>query len=127
MDVKVEVSIPEYIYKQARQTAERESRPVNDILNDLIVQAFPTFHVHPQRAQMEAEVAAFERQKSELLAGYEGQYVAIYQGNLIDHDDDITALAVRIDEAYPDEIVLIKQVLAEADQELVIRSPRLIR
>ncbi len=34
-----------------------------------------------------------------------GKYVAVYQGELIDHDEDPVALLSRIDEKYPDEFV----------------------
>ncbi len=76
---------------------------------------------------MEAELTAFERQKGALLSEFRSQYVALHGGKVVDHDADKLALATRIDEQYPDKIVLIKLVKAEPDQDLQFRSPRLIR
>ena len=84
----------------------------------------PIVHVHPQRAQMEAELAAFERQKQELIARYAGRYVAVHAGKVIDDDSDKIELATRIDEQFPNDVVLIKQVKAEPDQlEITLHGP----
>ena len=56
---------------------------------------------------------------------YLGQYVAIYQGKLIDHDPDHEALYIRIDAEYPDEFVWISLVEEEAIPTLIFRSPRI--
>lgn len=127
MDVQVTVSIPQYVYQQAHRLAEREKRSVDEVLNEALVVAFPTVHVHPQRAQMEAELAAFEEQKPQLLAQHEGRYVAMRTGKVIDNDADKLKLAMRIEERFPNDVVLIKMVTTEPDRELIMRSPRLIR
>ena len=43
-----------------------------------------------------AEEQAFERQRAKLLRRYNGQFVALYGGRVIDHDEDAEALAVRL-------------------------------
>jgi hypothetical protein len=76
---------------------------------------------------MEQEMIAFRAMREALLANYEGQYVAVYQGQVVDHDPDELALVARIDEKYPDAVVLIKRVTPEPDRVLHFRSPRLIQ
>lgn len=125
MAVQVTVNIPEYVFEQARLAAERERRTPEDVLSDALLQAYPAVHVHPQREKMLAERAAFERQLGELLTRYEGQYVAIHNGEVIDHAQDKLALALRVKAEYPEEGVLIKLVTAEPDRDIQIRSPRL--
>lgn len=71
------------------------------------------------------ETAAFRAMHQQLLERYPTEFVAIYRGQLIDHDVDQLALYLRIDELYPDEIILIKQVLPEVEEIYTIRSPRL--
>lgn len=56
---------------------------------------------------------------------YLGQYVAIYQGKLIDHDAEHADLYRRIDDQYPDEFVWISLVEEEAISTLSFRSPRI--
>jgi hypothetical protein len=53
---------------------------------------------------------AYRAMHAELYARYPGQYVAVYQGQLVDHDPDGEALFERIDQRFPDEIVLMTQV-----------------
>ena len=57
----------------------------------------------------------------------EAAHVAIYKGELIDHDADGVALSQRVYEKYPDKFILIRQVEVESDRILHFRSPRLVR
>ena len=77
-----------------------------------------------QRA-MQREADSFLRLHSELLATIPGQYAAIYQGRLVDHDPDQLALLQRVEERYPGLPVLICQVRLEAEQIINILSPRI--
>ena len=86
-----------------------------------------TFYVHPNRAAMLQEQAAYQAMLPELLNIYKDQYIAVYHGEVIDHDADRTALITRLDNAYPDEIMLIKQVTSKPDRILRVPSPRLVR
>ena len=74
---------------------------------------------------MSHEIAAYASQHEELIKHYLNQYVAVYQGQVIDHDPDHSALFQRINTNYPEEIVLIRQVRLELPRSLHIRSPRL--
>lgn len=75
---------------------------------------------------MHAEVAAFRRLHPELLENYPNQYVAMYQGQLVDHDADKLALYRRIEAAYPNDFVLMRPVLEQPEREFYLRSPRYI-
>ena len=126
MGTKVTLTIPDYIYRQAEQIAHAERRPVTEVFNEALVQVFPAVHVNPGREQMEKEQAAFRRQHAQLMVDYPGEYVRLYQGRVVDHDVNQLALVMRINEKYPDEVVLIKQVTTEPDRVLHMRSPRLV-
>ena len=110
MNTELTLQVPDHIYEQAEQIAQSQQRPVVDVFQDALNQLFPPVAVHPQRAQMEQEQVAFANMLPELLAQYEGHYVAVHQGKVIDHDADKVALAIRIDATYPGQIVLIKKV-----------------
>lgn len=86
-----------------------------------------TLYTSPDRAAMEREQAAFQQMLPDLLTHYQGQYVAIYQEQVIDHDQDQAALVMRLDQTHPDAIVLVKLVTAKPDPLLRMPSPRLIR
>jgi hypothetical protein len=89
------------------------------------------------RSIIQKEVTLTERQKIEEeqnwwlnlplneRAKYEGQYVAIHNKTLIDHDSDKEALHRRIRSKYGKEAILMMP--AEGPRDIYIRSPRLER
>ena len=62
--------------------------------------------------QFEGEVTAFEAMREQLLRNYDGKFVAIYQGEVADVDEDDTALYGRMLDKYGDDAPFyIQQVL----------------
>ncbi len=85
-------------------------------------------HLHQMaRQKIRAETKAFEQQQDMLLANYLGQYVAIHDGQIIDHDPNLLALHLRIFEQLGDVAVLLKKVTTEPERDLVVRSRRFSR
>jgi hypothetical protein len=83
-------------------------------------------HLHQTKIRQETE--AFKAQHQELLATYPGQYIAMHQGNVIDHDADLRTLHLRVYQQVGHTPVLLKKVTSTAaTRELVFRSPRLRR
>ena len=126
MSEYVTISIPESLYRRARDLARLNRQPVDAVIAEALDQAFPVFHVSPERERMEQEQAAYMRLRESLLATHEGQYVAIHGGRVVDADPDEATLAIRVSESYPGQVVHIHQVNREPERDLVIRSPRLV-
>jgi hypothetical protein len=78
----------------------------------------------PTDNEVEREKAAYFALHQVLWQKYPGQHVAIYNGELVDHDTDGVALSKRVYQRYPDQFVLIRQVEQEPDRVLYFRSPR---
>ena len=76
---------------------------------------------------MKKEIAAYQNIHSHLVQEYLGQYVAIYQGELVDHDPDPVSLHRRVIRKYPDQVVLSRKVQTDPEPVLYMRSPRLER
>lgn len=91
-----------------------------------IAQESPYFSVHPQRQVMLQEEAAFDAMLDELRDKYLGQYVAMHGGAVIDHHKDIVTLSNQVRKTHPDQVVLIRQVLADPEPELRWRSIRFL-
>jgi predicted DNA-binding antitoxin AbrB/MazE fold protein len=110
------IDLPEgsevYVVATGRRMAQTESQNL--------------LYVNPDREAMLQEQGAYQAMLPELLAQYKNQYVAIHQGKVVDHDTDKIALVVRLDDNYPDAVVLIQQVSEEPEKVLRMRSPRLI-
>ena len=94
------------------------------VANDVDPAASP-FYRDPQTQVMDREIAAFETMKAGLLANHLGEYVAIFQSAVIDHDADKALLLSRLGQTHPNEVVLVRQVRREPRPPFRLRSPRL--
>jgi hypothetical protein len=77
------------------------------------------------RRALEQEAEAFKGMHSQLLLEIPGEYAAIYQEILVDHDRDIVGLLQRMDERFPGEPVLVREVQEEVEPVIHVRSPRI--
>ncbi len=84
----------------------------------------PVISNHNEDDPMDREIDAYEKMHPELTKKFLGQYVAIYDGQVIDVDNDRWELLARVDDNYPEEIVLIRKVEEELPAPIYIRSPR---
>lgn len=75
----------------------------------------------------EAERRGHQALHPELLQRYPGQYVAICNAQLVDHDPDAVALLQRVRDTCPGQVILRRRVDPEPQRELHIRHPRLER
>lgn len=78
-----------------------------------------------QQAMAREEIAYRELHPT-LYPKYEGQHVAILEGQLIDYDDDSVALYHRIRQKYPGKFVLMTPVQAEAVESYQVISGYLV-
>lgn len=133
MSETVLVSIPEALYHRARELARARHQSTEVVISEALAQGLAPNAVYPaipsveDEAVMAGEIAAYESMHNHLLATHAGLFVAFFQGQLIDHDPDETALIRRLDAAYPDKVVLVRRVEPLPERELRLRSPRLER
>lgn len=71
------------------------------------------------------EETAYRSHHSQLLLHYEGKFIALHDGQVIDSDADELKLYLRIRRQYPLLGILIKHVTPEIDEVWRARSPRL--
>lgn len=121
----ITLSIPEDLYRRVERAATTMERDVGDVMVETLASAFALYPKNPQRDAMEAEINAYEAMHPMLRREFSGQYVAIYQGEVVDHDIDPVALHERIMSRYPDKIVLCRKVQEDPAPLIHIRSPRL--
>lgn len=94
-----------------------------EALAETVVRAFLQQEAEHLIAQ---EAAAFKLMHADLLVRYPGQYVAVHQGQVIDHDNDQLALYERVEPQYPDVPILIRQVQPQVEVVYTVRSPRFV-
>ena len=125
MGIEVTIDLPETIYQEVEQIAQETQRRVNDVLAEIVIRSFPPLYDGGEEYDaLDREGLAFEAMHSELWAKYPNEYVAIYQGQVIDHDIGELVLLDRINLNHPGKIIMVDQVLPQLRRELVFRSPR---
>lgn len=116
----VTVTLPEQVERQLTKLARSQA-----VTTDELVQKAIQTYLQAEASQiLEREASAFRTMHQALLEKYPGEYVAIHHGRVIDHAPKLIDIYLRIDEAYPDETILIKQVLAETERVAMVRSPK---
>jgi Family of unknown function (DUF5678) len=116
------VPLPAPIERQVTKIARSQ-----DVTPDELAQKAIQAYVQAEAVQiLDRETIAFRAMHAALLVQYPGEYVAVHQGQLIDHDTKLGNIYLRIDEKYPDEIILIKQVQPEIERIFTVRSPRMV-
>ena len=107
------------LYKALEQSAQREARAVSDIVNE----AVEYYLREQQRAKLNREILAYEALHPELKQKYLGQWVAMHNQALVDHDSDRVALYRRIRAKYGRTAVLLRRVTEQPHEELWLRTP----
>ena len=116
------VTLNDQIERQLAKIA-RDQAATPDELVEKAIRAY----LHEEASQiLERETLSFRALHVELMATYPGEYVAIHQGQVIDHAPKLAEIYLRIDEKYPDEIILLKQVQPEIERAFTVRSPRVV-
>ncbi len=99
--------------------AERSDTSIGQLLNEAVEE----FLLNRQRAKIDAEVAAFVRLHPELWRTKPGQWVAVHNGKLVATDPDRVALYRRIRKNYGQTPVLVREVTANPDEDIWLRTP----
>lgn len=125
MTTRIVVDLPDNIYRRIETLARQSQRDVNDVVAEVVARSVRPFPVNSNRETMAREAAAFQRLYPSLVKEFAGRYVAILDGNLVDHDHDPVALLRRVRGNYPGRTVLRRKVEQVPEVILHFRSPRL--
>lgn len=82
---------------------------------------------NPADEKIQREKAFFAAQQPALQRRYPGEFVAIHEGRVIDHDPNLAMLHRRVVKVVGAMPVLLKRVDDPVNRELILRSPRLER
>jgi hypothetical protein len=112
------------LVEELEQVAVQQNTSAETLLNTAVSQ----FLYNTALRKMQEETKAFERMHNQLVTQFLDQYVAIHNGELIDHDADLLTLRRRIRKHFGRMPILLRQVTPECKlPEIVIRSPRIER
>src|SRR5688572_12566384 len=104
MSTQIVLELPDHLYERARELAAQQKQDVAGVLTNLLQEALANGEQRPSPTQpnaaMQREINAYLELHPSLVANYLGQYVAIFQGKLIDHDPDFGVLMRRVESNY---------------------------
>jgi hypothetical protein len=126
-DQVVTLAVPQSLYRQAARIARFKNQDIPEVLAEALLLVEAAVEEELAEKLMAQEETAYQAMQSDLWTNYLGEFVAIYQGELVDHDSSELALLQRLNARYPNEVVLMKQVRSLPEPDLYFRSPRFVR
>ena len=125
------ITLPDYLSEQVEIVARLHKQSIVELVEAILSEALDgqlvEMAVRDNQSDLlteNSEMAAYLQLHPLLKKTHFGEYVAIFQGKLIDHDREHSALYRRIDQRYPDDYVWISKVEEEPIKELRFLSPR---
>ena len=85
------------------------------------------YYLLDNREKLDREIQAFECMHAELIRQYLAEWVAIHNGQIVEHAPEKSEVARRVRSRFGRAPVLIRQVTESPRRELWFRSPRLER
>ena len=113
------ILLPSDLQTTVTQLAEQESKSVDEVLHE----AVRHYQRERNREKLKREIVAYEAMHPQLKEHYFGEWVAVHEGQLVDHDADRAALYLRVRQTYGPISVLIRAVEDEPSRDLWWRTP----
>lgn len=110
--------------------AENSHRPIRDVLEEKLSEALLAEHESSTESNdpMDIEMAAYERMHPNLVNQYLGEFVAITDEILVDHDLNPNTLMQRLRSKYPKtKVIHVTKVRPTIQRTIIVRSPKLTR
>ena len=121
MGTRVVLNVSEEVYSQVEELAVTTERDITDVLLETVTRTFSPFPVDPDRSVMNQNVETYKELHAELVMAHLGQFVAICDGSLVDHDSDPVSLLQRVRARFPEKVVLRRKVETVPERKLQIR------
>jgi hypothetical protein len=111
--VTIELKDPGLI-EQVKRLAADQARPAEKVLEAAVEAHLDQL----EREAIHAETETFWDMHDALVREYEGEHVALHQGEVVDHDEDVSHLIQRIRDRFGDRPVLIAPVMPPPPHDL---------
>ncbi len=121
MGTRVVLNVSEEVYSQVEELAVTTERDITDVLLETVTRTFSPFPVDPDRSVMNQNVETYKELHAELVMAHLGQFVAICDGSLVDHDSDPVSLLQRVRARFPEKVVLRRKVETVPERKLQIQ------
>jgi hypothetical protein len=118
-------NVPAALVREAKVKAAREGTTLGAVVIDALqrsmLEGAPT--ASPDGHELDDDMRWYQAHRAELFERYQGRYVAIADGAVIDDDLDFDRLATRVFARMGTKPIFMPRVL-EGEEKAQVRSPR---
>lgn len=117
--------IPEQLVREAKAAAARRGVTLAAFVSEALAQSLGVDAEGDDAGNLRAELAWYQTQKRKLLPRYRGQYLAIVDRKVIDHDQDFGVLARRVFKRLGVRPIFMPKC-GDGDRVVNVPSPRVV-
>lgn len=118
-------NLPVELVRETKAAAARRGKSLTAFVAEALARSVRVEDAPSSESDvLAADIAWYQRNRSKLLQRYQGEYVAIVDAAVVDHDRDFSALAERVFGRFGYRSIYMPRVQRE-DVVVRIRSPRL--
>ncbi len=110
------------LYDAVRCRAAAQQKSPDSLVSEWVTEQLDSTEADEAKIAFEQEIAAFEQMKPALLEQYAGQFVAIYQGQVVAVGDNRLALVKEVYNQFGEVPCYVEQVTAEPPRRVRITS-----
>lgn len=118
--------IPKNLVRELKARAARQGMTLTALAIAALTRAVGTAPQDDLKP-LEADMAWYKTHRRQLHRRYSGEYLAIVERRVLDHDPDFSALAARVFAEVGIRPVFMPQCVDDTDHIKHLRSPRLVR
>ena len=117
--------MPTHLVREAKAAAARRGTTLTAFIGDALARALRAGGKRDDSGEhdVDRDIKWYAKHRARLVRQYGGQYVAISDGRVIDHDLDFEALAARVFARMGGRSVFMPRVQA-GEQRVRVHSPR---
>ena len=120
-------NMPAEIVREAKTAAARRGETLTTIVTEALARSLGVVGETPVPIHdLRADMTWYREHRTSLLRKYGGQYVAIVDASVVDHDGDFATLATRVFRRFGNRNIYMPRV-QRGEPLARIRSPRIAR
>lgn len=116
------IQLPPDLYDAVRRRAVAQQKSPDSLVSEWVIEQLDSTEADEAKIAFEQEIAAFEQMKPVLLEQYAGQFVAIYQGQVVAVGANRLALVKEVYNRFGEVPCYVEQVTAEPPRRVRITS-----
>jgi hypothetical protein len=116
------VRLPQDLYDAVDKQAKVQRKTADDLIVEWVVEKIEETELVEANETFEREIDTFEAMKPELLAQYPGQYVALYQGQVVGNGGNRLALVKEVYSQFGEVPCYVEKVTLQPLRRVLMPS-----